>query len=48
MLTTLITDSSLSFTIAAISVVLCPTLCGLMALRISRAYTTLRSSGPGA
>lgn len=35
---------NLAVTIATISVVLCPTLCGIMAYRISRVYTTLRSA----
>lgn len=37
--------SNLALTIATISIVLCPTLCGVMAYRVSRTYTTLRNAG---
>ncbi|MBF2050825.1 hypothetical protein [Leptolyngbya sp. 7M] len=37
-----IPDSAL--TIAAISIVLCPTLCGVLAYQVSRTYQTLRNA----
>ncbi|WP_416666677.1 hypothetical protein [Egbenema bharatensis] len=34
--------SDLSLIIAAAGILFCPTLCGIMAYRVSRTYTTLR------
>jgi hypothetical protein len=38
-------SSNLALLIAAVGVLFCPTLCGIMAYRVSRNYQMLRNAG---